>query len=120
MDYNNDTGGRIMSKCTPKSIDFIYAIQNAIEHSFYGVREVNVYYNAHPTHSKRDYVATITVSNDWNSEDTHYLKECMRNAGATNIIGGIKHAMVRDYLDLAFDIKKSKMKELGIDISKSI
>ena len=51
------------------------------------------------------------------------VKELVENAidaGATNIIGGIKHAMCRDYLDLAFDIKKSKMKELGIDIPKAV
>ena len=35
----------------------------------------------------------------------------MRNAGATSIIGGIKHAIARDYLDLAFDIKQSKLEE---------
>ena len=105
-----------MSKCTPKSKNFINEIAIAIDRNFYGVREVNVYYDAHPTWSKRDYVAKITVSRDWNNEDTRFLKETMREHGATNIIGCVRHAIARDYLDLAFDIKKSKMKELGIDI----
>ena len=108
-----------MSRCTPKSKDFIREITMAI-YDNYLVREVNVYYDAHPTRSKRDYVANITVSHNWNNEDTYYLKERMRNVGATNIIGCVRHAIARDYLDLAFDIKKSKMKELGVDISKAI
>ena len=108
-----------MSKCTPKSQEFIYAVERAINR-FNGIRNCKVYYDAGKW-SKRDYVADITIycyGDNWNSDDTRYLKECMREAGATNIIGGVKHAIARDYLDLAFDIKKSKMKELGIDISK--
>lgn len=108
-----------MSKCTPKSQEFISVIERAISR-FDGIRDYKVYYDASKW-NKRDYVADITIycyGDNWNSYDTRYLKECMREAGATNIIGGVKHAMARDYLDLAFDIKKSKMKELGIDISK--
>lgn len=106
-----------MSKCTPKSKEFINTMQIAIEHYSYDIRIANVYYDA-SAWSKRDYVADITVSKEWTSYDTTYLKEMMRKKGATNIIGGIRHAMARDYLDLAFDIKKSKLKELGIDISE--
>ena len=102
-----------MSKCTPMSTEFIYEIEKVIDNYAYKYR---VYYDA-GTYSKRDYVADITVSKDWNNTDTKYLKEDMRKAGATNIIGCVRHAIARDYLDLAFDIKKSKMKELGIDIS---
>lgn len=107
-----------MSKCTPKSQKFIYAVERAIG-KLSLVRDSKVYYDASKW-SKRDYVADITIyrNSGWNADDTRYLKELMREAGATNIIGGVKHAMARDYLDLAFDIKKSKMKELCIDISK--
>lgn len=109
-----------MSRMTPKSNDFISDIKRAIENRYiHNIREVKVYYDAGKW-CKRDYVAEITVSSDWDRYDTQYLKDRMREAGATNIIGGIKHAMVRDYLDLAFDIKKSKMKELGIDIPKAV
>lgn len=107
-----------MSKCTPKSDKFINDIYMAINHG-YTIRDIKVYYDASKW-NKRDYVADITVSKDWDSYDTKYLKERMREAGATNIIGCVRHAMARDYLDLAFDIKKSKMKELGIDISKKV
>ena len=106
-----------MSRCTPKSGKFIKDIFKAIDNNSYRIRDIKVYYDANEW-NRRDYVAEITVSSDWDMYSTKYLKECMSEAGATNIIGGIKHAMVRDYLDLAFDIKKSKMKELGIDISK--
>ena len=107
-----------MSKCTPKSDKFISDIYMAINHG-YMIRDIKVYYDASKW-NKRDYVAEITVSSDWDSYDTKYLKERMREAGATNIIGCVRHAMIRDYLDLAFDIKKSKIKELGIDISKAV
>ena len=102
-----------MSKCTPKSTEFIYEVERVINNYAYNYR---VYYDA-GKYNKRDYVADITVSRNWNSEDTYYLKEAMREAGATNIIGCVRHAIARDYLDLAFDIKKSKLKELGIDFS---
>lgn len=102
-----------MSKCTPKSQEFINEIRRVIDNYSY---RYNVYYDA-GKYNKRDYVADITVSKNWDSSDTKYLKEDMRKAGATNIIGCVRHAIARDYLDLAFDIKKSKMKELGIDIS---
>ena len=111
-----------MSKCTPKSVEFIREIEKAINRVS-GVMEVKVYYDADKW-NKRDYVADITIYRNssyygkWTSEDTWYLKYLMREAGATNIIGCIRHAIARDYLDLAFDIKKSKLKELGIDISK--
>ena len=108
-----------MSKCTPKSVEFIKEIETAIN-KFYGIRDCKVYYDASEWNN-RDYVADITIDcygDNWNSDDTRYLKEKMREAGATNIIGCVRHAMVRDYLDLAFDIKKSKLKELGLDISK--
>ena len=110
-----------MSRMTPKSNKFISDIARSIKrgydgYSVMGIRDVNVYYDAGKWY-KRDYVAEITVSSDWDAYSTKYLKERMRDAGATNIIGGIKHAMCRDYLDLAFDIKKSKIKELGIDIN---
>ena len=108
-----------MSRCTEKSNKFISEIINAIDNNSYRLRKIEVYYDA-SRWNKRDYVAEITVSEDWDRYDTQFLKERMRKAGATNIIGGIKHAMVRDYLDLAFDIKKSKMKELGIDIPKVV
>lgn len=107
-----------MSKCTPKSDKFISDIYMAINHG-YAIRNIKVYYNASEW-SKRDYVAEITVSENWDRYDTQYLKDRMREAGATNIIGGIKHAMIRDYLDLAFDIKKSKLKQLGIDIQEKV
>ena len=107
-----------MSRCTQKSSEFISDIYMAINHG-HMIRDIKVYYDAGKW-CKRDYVAEITVSKDWDMYSTKYLKERMRNAGATNIIGGIKHAMCRDYLDLAFDIKKSKMKELGIDIPKAV
>ena len=109
-----------MSKCTPKSEKFINEIRKAIDNAFrysHAISEVKIYYDAGKW-AKKDYVADITIyrNSGWNSEDTKWLKEVMRNAGATGVIGGIKHAIARDYLDLAFDIKKSKMKELGIDI----
>ena len=106
-----------MSKMTPKSDKFINDIYYAIDYG-YTIRDIKVYYDASKW-NKRDYVADITVSKNWDSYDTKYLKERMREAGATNIIGCVRHAIARDYLDLAFDIKKSKMKELGIDISKA-
>ena len=101
-----------MSKCTPKSQKFIGEISRVINNYAY---KYNVYYDA-SKYNKRDYVADITIGKNWDSTDTKYLKEDMRKAGATNIIGCVRHAIARDYLDLAFDIKKSKMKELGIDI----
>ena len=107
-----------MSKCTPKSKEFIMDITRAIGQRG-GIRDVNVYYDASKW-SKRDYVADITISSDWDMYSTKYLKERMRDAGATNIIGCVRHAIARDYLDLAFDIKKSKLKELGIDIPKAV
>ena len=107
-----------MSRMTPKSNKFISDMYTAINHG-YAIRDIKVYYDASKW-NKRDYVAEITVSKDWDSYDTKYLKERMREAGATNIIGCVRHAIARDYLDLAFDIKKSKMKELGIDISKAV
>jgi hypothetical protein len=110
-----------MSKCTPKSEKFMYEIKRAIENArLYGLHDIKIKYDADPLYSKRDYVVDITIysSHKWTSDDTNYLKYIMRKAGATSIIGGIKHAIARDYFDLAFDIKKSKMKELGIDISK--
>ena len=106
-----------MSRCTPKSNKFISDIYMAINHG-YMIRDIKVYYDASKW-NRRHYVAEITVY-DWNSSATELLKKRMREAGATNIIGGIKHAIARDYLDLAFDIKKSKMKELGIDILKTV
>lgn len=104
-----------MSRCTPKSQEFIYAVEKAINR-FSAVRDCKVYYDADKW-NKRDYAADITIyhNSGWNADDTRYLKECMRDAGATNIIGGLKHAMTRDYLDLAFDIKQSKIKELSIN-----
>ena len=107
-----------MSRCTPKSDKFISDIYMAINYG-YMIRDIKVYYDASKW-NKRDYVAEITVSSDWDLYSTQYLKERMREAGATNIIGGLKHAMIRNYLDLAFDIKKSKIKELAIDISKAV
>ena len=107
-----------MSRMTPKSDKFISDIYMAINHG-YMIKDIKVYYDA-GKQCKRDYVAEITVSSDWDSYSTKYLKERMRKAGATNIIGGVKHAIARDYLDLALDIKKSKMRELGIDISKAV
>ena len=108
-----------MSRMTPKSEKFINDVCRAIRTKNYGIRNVKVYYDASKW-NMRDYVADITVYSDWDGYDTESLKKRMRDAGATNIIGGIKHAMCRDYLDLAFDIKKSKMKELGIDIPKAV
>ena len=110
-----------MSKCTPKSTKFIYEIERAINEICrysYSVKDVKVYYDAGKW-SKKDYAVDITLykNSNWCSEDTKLLKQAMRNAGATSIIGCVRHAIARDYLDLAFDIKKSKMKELGIDIS---
>lgn len=108
-----------MSKMTPKSKDFIYEMEKTINAFSYKLREVKVYYDG-DRWSRRDYVADITVPRGWCSEDTKDLKDEMRKAGATNIIGCVRHAIARDYLDLAFDIKTSKMKELGIDISKAV
>lgn len=108
-----------MSKMTSKSNEFINEITHTIDNYSYRIRDVKVYYDGSKW-SKRDYVADITVPSDWDSYDTKYLKDRMRNAGATNIIGCVRHAIARDYLDLAFDIKKSKMKELGIDIPKAV
>lgn len=113
-----------MSKCTPKSEKFINEIKKAIDDAFHYshvISEVKIYYDAGKW-SKKDYVADITIyrNSGWNSENTKWLKEVMRNAGATGIIGCVRHAIARDYLDLAFDIKKSKIKELGIDISETI
>ena len=110
-----------MSKCTPKSKEFISEIADAIKKFSYSIREVNVYYDADKW-NKRDYVARITISrsSNWDKYDTQYLKDIMREHGATSIIGGMRHAIARDFLDFAFDIKKSKMKELGIDISKAV
>ena len=107
-----------MSRCTTKSNKFISEVTMAINHG-YAIRDIKVYYDAGKW-CKRDYVAEITVSSDWDAYSTKYLKERMRDAGATNIIGCVRHAIARDYLDLAFDIKKSKMKELGIDIPKAV
>ena len=107
-----------MSRCTPKSEKFMYEIKMAIEKAkLYELCDIKVKYDASPLYSKRDYVADITIYNSckWTCDDTNYLKYIMRKAGATNIIGGIRHAIARDYLDLAFDIKSSKLKELGLD-----
>jgi hypothetical protein len=50
----------------------------------------------------------MTVSRDWNGEDTKWLKEIMRDNGATSIIGCKRHAIARDYIDFAFDEKVRK------------
>ena len=52
-----------MSKCTPKSDKFISDIYMAINHG-YMIRDIKVYYDASKW-NKRDYVAEITVSSDW-------------------------------------------------------
>lgn len=113
-----------MSRCTEKSNEFINEIIKKIDKIHrtkdeYRTTDVNVYYDAGKW-SKRDYVAKITVPRDWDSYETKCIKERMRSAGATNIIGGKRHAIARDYLDLAFDIKKSKMKELGIGFNENL
>lgn len=99
-----------MSKCRPKNNEFISELERAIERSslHYYCRSIEIYYDAHPTWSKRDYVLNMTVSRNWNGEDTKWLKEILRDYGATNIIGGKKHAIARDYLDIAFDEKVKK------------
>lgn len=108
-----------MSKCTPKSQEFINDVIRTVKNRFgYSLYDVKVYYDADKW-NKRDYVLKATIrcyGDNWNCDDTRYLKDVIRETGATNIIGCVRHAITRDYLDLAFDIKKSKMKELGIDI----
>ena len=108
-----------MSRMIPKSNEFINEITHAIDNYSSRIGDIKVYYDGSKW-SKRDYVADITIPYNWDSFDTEYLKKRMRSAGATNIIGCVRRAIARDYLDLAFDIKKSKMKELGIDIPKTI
>ena len=98
-----------MSKCRPKNEQFMSELERAIDHHLHCYhRDIKIYYDAHPTWSKRDYVLEMTVSRDWNGEDTKWLKEIMRKNGATSIIGGKKHAIARDYLDIAFDEKVRK------------
>lgn len=106
-----------MSKMTPKNQNFIDDIYTVLC-NFNKVGDcfnegIKVYYDG-DVWAKRDYVINATVHN-WDSVDSYYLKQRLREVGATNIIGCVRHAIARDYLDWAFDIKKSKLKELGID-----
>ena len=96
-----------MSKCRPKNEEFMFELEKAIQSAYY-TTSIKIYYDADPRWSKRDYVLTMTVSRDWEGEDTKWLKEILRDNGATNIIGGKKHAIARDYLDIAFDEKVRK------------
>ena len=98
-----------MSVCRPKNTDFMIALERAIDNSLYCYhRNINIYYDAHPTWSKRDYVLEMTVSREWCGDDTKWLKEIMRDNGATNIVGCKRHAIARDYIDFAFDEKVRK------------
>lgn len=99
-----------MSKCTPKNPKFMNEIERTIL-QFRGVREVSVFYDA-GKYSKRDYCADVTLydKSDWTSEDTKYLKEAMREHGATAILSNKRKAIARTYLDMAFDIKESLLK----------
>ena len=98
-----------MSKCRPKNEEFMFELARAIDHTLYSYhRDIKIYYDAHPTWAKRDYVLEMTVSRDWNGEDTKWLKEIMRDNGATSIIGCKRHAIARDYIDFAFDEKIRK------------
>jgi hypothetical protein len=99
-----------MSKCRPKNTDFIskleIALSDALRYCYHG--HIDICYDAHPTFSKKDYVLQMTVSREWNGEDTKWLKEIMKDNGATGIIGGKRKAIARDYIDLAFDEKIKK------------
>lgn len=94
-----------MSKCMPKDNSFILEMERMLNGLNF-VRDAKVYYDA-GEYSKRDYVADITLyyDNHFCSEDMVYLKELMRDIGATAIIGCKRKALARTYLDLAFDKK---------------
>lgn len=92
-----------MSKCMPKDEDFIQDIRQVADR--YTGTEIEVYYDAHPRYSKRDYVLKMRVPRKWSTEDSRYLKQALRDAGATCIIGRKFRAIARDYLDFAFDRK---------------
>ena len=109
-----------MSKCTPKSEEFINDIKRAAEKynreawSYeHRISKIKVYYDA-STYNKRDYVLEAEVTNAWGSSDTERLKEFMRDAGATNFLNKVRGQYAFRVLDMAFDIKQSKMKQLGI------
>lgn len=101
-----------MSRCTPKSDAFISDIYNAIDKCFpYQISDIKVFYDAGEW-SKRDYVAKFNVERKfWNKDVAYVIKYHMQNAGATNIIGGVRHAIAGDFVDFAFDIKKSKLND---------
>ena len=94
----------------------MYEIERTINIDLpFSFRDVKIYYDA-DKYNNRDYVADLTLyyNNNWTSEDTKCLKSIMRSCGATNILLVKRKALARTYLDIAFDIKQSKMKELGI------
>ena len=101
-----------MSKCRPKNEEFIKNLKNDIYKHYNciysSVSDVKIYYDAHPTWAKRDYVLNMTVSRDWNGEDTKWLKRFLSSHGASNVIGCKRHAIARDYVDFAFDEKVRK------------
>jgi len=73
---------------------------------------VHCYYDGHPYFAKRDYVLKAshswgTAYCDWSDKKAE-LFSALREAGATNIIGTVTYNRV----DIAFDIKVSKLKEI--------
>lgn len=111
-----------MSRCTPKSKEFIEDIRKAIEsyntrnnYSFPKIRDICVYYDAGECCTKRDYVANFRVTRPtYSCWSNNLVKDYMRQAGATNIIGGFR-SRTGDLVEFAFDIKKSKLKEVMTD-----
>lgn len=104
-----------MSRKTPKLQEFINDIQSAIHdccsNAYLYIKDITVYYDA-GDYSKRDYVARFTIVNgSWDRDMADYIKYHMREKGAVNIIGGIKHAIARDFVDFAFDISQAKLKK---------
>jgi len=104
-----------MSKCLPKNKEFMDYVYSRIRRSWADncLKEIKICYDA-SVYNKRDYVldATILGHVHWTSESTRDLKDIMREAGAYNIIGCVRHAMARDYLDLAFDINEKKFNKI--------
>ena len=94
-----------MSKCMPKDAKFIVEMTHAAA-EFYNIRDIRCYYDADPVVAKRDYVLQATVW-DWDKDYLKLFKDELRSKGATAIIGGIKHAIARDYIDIAFNKKEN-------------
>ena len=91
-----------MSACLPKNEDFIRAVKNVAE-KFTWSDDVVCHYDA-SFYNNRDYVLQFTV--DGTSVPAGLRAE-LKKLGAVGIIGKVRKAIARNYVDLAFDLKVS-------------